>query len=212
MLYIAKKGDTMAKIARKYNIADPDTIYDHAPNQGLRDLRSEKDLLAPGDEVWVPVQDELEVPTKGKNNGPVDITVNSPEAERLVVVLKNEEGEPYADREYVLKYPDQEEEITGTTDGEGKIDEEVPSGIEEATVEIEGKTIKLYLGYLDPPDVLSGYANRLRNLAYFGEAIPRSLTPKLQDAISKFQEDNELTVSGTVDQETADKLVEKYGC
>jgi len=212
VLYIAKSGDWLAKIAQKFNIADPDTIYNHPPNEGLRNRRSQQDLLAPGDEIWIPVEDELEVPTKGKNDGPVDITVTSPDAERLTITLKNEQGEAWANKDFTLKYPGQEEDTTGTTDGDGKIDEEIPAGTDSATIEIEGKTLQINIGHLDPANELSGFANRIKNLAYYAGAIPRQITPELYDAICKFQEDNELTVDGTMNRETVDKLVELYGC
>lgn len=212
ILYIARRGDWLAKIAQKFNIADPDAIYNHPPNEGLRNRRSQQDLLAPGDEVWIPVEDELEVPTKGKNDGPVDITVTSPDAERLMITLKNEEGEAWANKDFTLNYPDQEEETTGTTDGDGKIDEEIPAGTSSATIRIEDKTLQINIGHLDPADELSGFANRLKNLAGYTGPIPRQMTTELYDAICKFQEDNELTVDGTMNRETVDKLVELYGC
>jgi len=88
-LYISRKGDWIGSIAMKFNILDPATVYDYSPNQPLRTKRPDMNLLADSDEMFVPVEEQLSAPTKGKNNGAVTITVTSPEQENLTVKYQN---------------------------------------------------------------------------------------------------------------------------
>jgi hypothetical protein len=213
-LYIVREGDWMGKIARQHNIADPDTIYNHPPNQALKDKRNEKDLLSPGDEVWIPVREELEVPTKGKNSGPVSIQATLAETEQLSVTLKNENGELLTNKDYTVNFSGQGQEITGNTGSSGKIEADLPAGTEQVFVDLGGELMmSFYLGHLDPPDTVRGASQRLRNLNCFKhDTYPNEITPDLYDALRKFQYDNEINISGQLDSETSEKITEKYGC
>jgi hypothetical protein len=213
-LYIVKEGDWMGKIASQHNIADPETIYNHPPNQALKEKRDKHDLLEPGDEVWVPIVEELEVDTKGKHGGPVNITATLSEPEDLSIILKNENDELLTNKDYKVTFSGQNDEITGNTGSSGKIEAELPQGTQQVYVELEGELMmSFFLGHLDPPDTITGATQRLRNLNYFKhDDYPDEITPDLYDAIRKFQYDNEINISGQIDSETTGKLIEKYGC
>ena len=211
-LYIVRRGQRLSRIAAQFNIADPETVYNHETNEHLRNKRPERDLICEDDEIWVPVQDELEAPTKGKNGSSVDISVTPPPPEQLTVILKNENDEPLAGLEYRITYSGQSEDIEGTTDSEGRLEAEVPFGVEFMRVELEDKVLELGVGHLDPPDTIQGVSNRLRNLAYYSGDVTKQVTPQLYEALSKFQEDNELSISGKPDQTTVDRLTDLHGC
>jgi len=212
ILYIARQGDWMGKIARKFNIPDPDTIYNYPPNEELKRQRGQRDLLAPGDEVWIPVQDELEVATVGKSGGPVTITVTAAPADKLILILQNEEGDPLADKDYELSCEGLAEKITGTTGSDGRIEQELPAGTELVTIKMESKSFNFCLGQLDPPDTLSGCSSRLKNLALYSGERTDEMTSELYEALCAFQEKYELSITGRLDPETVAKMIEIYGC
>ncbi|MBD3218300.1 MAG: hypothetical protein GF310_08490 [candidate division Zixibacteria bacterium] len=211
-LYICRDGDWMGKIAKDFNHADPTTVYDHDKNSYLREKRPEKNLMARGDEVWVPVLPTPEFPTKGKNDGPVDISVTLAVREQITTRLKNTEGESLTNLDYTLRHPEQDEEVSASTGGEGQVDQELPPGVEYMTVELEEKVMTWNMGYMDPPRTVSGYANRLKNLGYFNHDIPEKKNMELYRALRRFQQDNDLSPTGNADTPTIDKLIELHGC
>jgi len=127
-------------------------------------------------------------------------------------ISSNHLGEPLSGLDYTLTYSGQDETEEGVTDNEGKLESELPRGTDKAIVNIAERDMRLDIGDLDPPDTLTGYAGRLFNLDYYRGPITGRLTPKLYEAICKFQQDNEIPPLGKVDQETTDKLVELHGC
>jgi len=211
-LYITRDGDWTGKIAKDFNIPNADTVYDNGANSYFREKRPEKNLLARGDEVWVPVSPLPEFPTRGKNGGPVNISVTLANRERVNVRFMNTEDEALSNLDFELNYSGQDEEVSGTTDSEGKIDEELPPGMEIVTVDLEDRHLTFDMGWMDPADTVTGYANRLKNLGYFNHDIPEKKNMELYDALCRFQDENDLTITGNADTPTIDRLVELHGC
>ena len=55
--HIVKQGECLSLIARRYGFANYRTVYDHADNAELRELRPNPNVLSPGDVVVIPDKD-----------------------------------------------------------------------------------------------------------------------------------------------------------
>src|SRR5262249_26087387 len=52
--YIVRQGDFLAQIAKDHGFHDPLTIWNAPENARLRQLRSDPNVLNPGDEIFIP--------------------------------------------------------------------------------------------------------------------------------------------------------------
>ncbi|MBN1960762.1 MAG: peptidoglycan-binding protein [Deltaproteobacteria bacterium] len=109
----------------------------------------------------------------------------------------------------------------GTTDGDGYLNETIPkdASVGQLTIWIdeypEGTQLNWPIEISDdellPSASIEGALLRLRSLGYFNGELVAELTPEAQIAVQQFQEDNELEISGELDEATAAKLSEVYG-
>src|SRR3979490_2695044 len=52
--YKIKQGEHVSRIAKQFGFADYRTIWDHPNNAALKDLRKNPNVLAPGDQLFIP--------------------------------------------------------------------------------------------------------------------------------------------------------------
>lgn len=123
--HIVQQGECIETIAARHG-HDPHKLWDC--NAGLHETRKSRHVLAPGDEVDVKPVDRktVQLPTEQIHR----LRVQRPKA-RLVVRFFVDD-EPRAGEAYTLVY--RGTEITGTTDGDGVLDEPVPFDLDRATV------------------------------------------------------------------------------
>ncbi len=101
-----------------------------------------------------------------------------------------------------------------TTDGDGVISKDIPDDAFTAHVTLwtegfpEGERIQytIRLDDLPPASSIAGALLRLRNLGYYAGPDVEDATPELGSAISLFQEDNGLPLSGALEGATIGKL------
>ncbi len=202
----------MTTIALQYGFRDPKVVYQHPDNADLRQLRPDPDVLYPGDVVNVPDPDPKKLPaaTGAKHK----YVVKSPPKRVLRLAFQSVDGKPLANADYTLSYGDQE--ISGTTDGDGMLEQLVPYDLDAASVLIDGDQHDLALGCLDPAKDTddggaSGAQARLANLGY-GAGDSGEIDDVTRAAIAAFQRDAGLTESGELDDATQAKLLEAHGC
>ena len=112
-----------------------------------------------------------------------------------------------------------------STDGNGALTLVVPIGIKIVLAKTADPdhTFEIRVGFLDPHDVSTGATSRLRQLGYLSDErgllrmvrwytmdFDASTTP-LSVGVAAFQEDQEATVTGELDDECAAKLKSAYG-
>ncbi|HEY6946597.1 MAG TPA: peptidoglycan-binding domain-containing protein, partial [Candidatus Acidoferrum sp.] len=189
-------------------------VWDHPENADLKKLRKNPNILFPGDQVFIPDKEEKEEsgPTDKRHSFVVD-----KEKLKLVLVLEDFLEKPIAGAQCALLVDGQTFQLT--TDGKGKIEQEIPLDAKEATLTIRGDqtpfandVIPLKIGHLDPLDEISGQVARLNNLGYFAGPLDGSDTEAFESAIEEFQCDHSLKVDGICGPKTQDKLKEVYGC
>lgn len=210
------QGDTMVSIAFKYGFASWERIYNHADNEQLRTLRPDPLTLYPGDEVVIP--DKEPEPFSRHSGERHTFCKKSPPA-WLRMILEDDEGVPYAAKEYQI-------EIDGVkgdkkrTGPDGGIEEQVPPNAREGLLELwpdddDPENIlvwELMLGHLDPIETDSGVAARLFNLGY-DVGLDDNVDPEqFKTALLRFQADQGIApVSGELDDQTRQAIRSLHG-
>jgi hypothetical protein len=199
--YTVSTGECMHSIAFEHGFFW-ETLWNHANNAALKDLRQDPSVLFEGDVVHIPdltVREEscgAEQTHRFRLKGvPAHLRI------RLM-----QDDQPIANQPFELDVDGRTE--TGTTDGDGNIDVPVmPNASGGELIVGEGADRAVYpldFGYVDPLDTESGVAGRLADLGY-------STDPDLAEALRSFQARNGLSETGEIDQATRDKLEELFG-
>ena len=210
--YVIKQGDYLTRVAHRLGF-NPEEVWNDPKNAELKELRSDYDTLKSGDILFIP-----DVPKK-KNPFNKD-TSNSYVAKipKLPVSLTlDHRGEPIADEKYIVRGLD--EELEGTTDGEGKVEFEVDVNVKEVVVELvdKKKSYRMLLGNLDPVDDPSGARQRLMQLGIYSATLEGAdqyvaHNPKqLAASLKAFQRKEGLDVNGELDEATVNALRDAYG-
>lgn len=211
MMYIVRSGDYLSKIAAEHGFADWRTIYNDANNAEFRRLRPNPNLIFPGDRLFIPDKGNKSAPapTGGESRFRAHRAGNT-----LELTLIDFEGNALTGKTGTLIVDGASRQVT--TDGSGVLRASIPPQLTHAHLTIEGVTMALALGQLNPmddadDDGVSGVQGRLTNLGFYDGAIDGRLGDDTADAIRAFQRDNNLPESGEVNQSLKDKLRQKYG-
>lgn len=205
--YTAKKGDYLAKIAHAHGIRDWRGLYEHPANESLREARPNPNMLAEGDQVYIPQFEKDEHPADTGERHTFDVPL---EHNRLKVILRRSDGEPFANIEGVLEIGDEKFDVS--TDGDGLLEHEfLPPDAEKATLTFEGQILSLMIGHLEPAAEVRGLQGRLRNLGFYIGACTGVMDDPTSAAVASFKQEHGLGDDDQVTPEVTDKLVEEYG-
>lgn len=204
-----RRGECLASIAHHYGHF-PDTLWDAAENQALRERRSHPGVLETGDVVVIPDKRRRTV-SLGLDQRHVFRRRGVPEKLQLQFMLA---GEPRDDELYELRVDGVVVATDALTDGEGRIEHFISPSARRAEVQfLETDDIYVFaLGDLDPIDTPAGVQGRLESLGY--PAGPRGAEfdhPLLRDALLRYQIDKGLEPSGEADDPTIAALQQDYG-
>lgn len=236
--YVLQSGDCIHSVADAAGLFWK-TLWNHGDNSAVRDARSSPAALLPGDMLHVP-EIELKRESRGtgarhkfrRKGVPVQVVVQvlepvpsedtagatapEPQSGDDTEVTEGEEASvrdmrPAKNLKYVCTIDGRIE--NGSTDGDGKVTLDVMPGERYADLKLEPgtlreRTLRLDLGGLDPHDSTSGAMQRLANLGYAPGAGQQA--DRLRVALEGFQVDQGMTVTGTLDAETVDKLKEVH--
>jgi N-acetylmuramoyl-L-alanine amidase len=208
-IHVVRPGDCIESIAERLD-CDWRELWDH--NGELRRLRSNPNLLAPGDVVRIPESYPRDAPrvSAGQTNRfratprMTDVHV------RIVWDRAGREAEPASHVGYRLHVGTRV--IGGTTDGDGVVTARVPVRIGEMTLVLapdseDERRIVLRAGHLDPIDAPRGVEQRLRNLGFLHHEVDES---DLDDAIARFRGEHGLSSDDAASEWLA-TLVEVHG-
>jgi hypothetical protein len=197
-----KSGDCITSIAQQYGLPW-DKLWNHGDNSDLKNQRKDPNALLPGDVVVVP-----DLTVKEETRGSDSKHKFKVKGKVKLAVRFQTEGQPKKNRAYKL-FIDGRQLATGNTDGDGFVRATIPpqavSGKIILTEEdnTEG-TYEFALGTVYPLDTDPGVKSRLLDLGF-------DVGDDLKEAISAFQSKMKLTVNGTLDAATKDKLKEAFG-
>ena len=135
----------------------------------------------------------------------------------LRIVVKDEDDRPFANMRYKIKVSNKEYE--GTTDGDGKIEKEIPADSTDGALMIfqeqNGKqqvlgVFTLNLGSLDPVEEVTGTQSRLNNLGFGCGEVDGIIGEKTEGALRAFQKKNGLPNTWKADSSTLDKIRQQH--
>jgi N-acetylmuramoyl-L-alanine amidase len=206
--YTVRDGDCMSKIAKESGHFWQ-TLWDDGGNAELKSIRRQPNVLMPGDRVTVPPirQKYEEGQSKMRHR-----FVRRGEPSHLVLRILDQDV-PRANEPYKLII-DGDQEITGVTDAEGKLDVPIPGNANKGKLivgeEPDVLEYDLDLGGLDPVETWKGVQTRLANLG-----IPCEVTgaqdEQTMDAVNEFRAQNGLPAVQDVDDATRQQLQDKHG-
>jgi N-acetylmuramoyl-L-alanine amidase len=205
--HIVVAGECMSSIAKTYGFTW-DVIYNHPKNAKLREKRPDPNVLFPGDVVAIP--EAIPIKVQRQTGRVHELKVVVPRAIlRLKLML---DGEPLANETYELLI-DQHEQICGTTDGDGFINEKLSPDAKSVRLFVGEERVEreLRLGHVDPVDSIAGLQQRLNNLGFTCPSTGE-LCDRTRGAFQAFQQQNSLEVSDAPNQATFDKLLTAHGC
>ncbi|MFL6393017.1 MAG: peptidoglycan-binding domain-containing protein [Nitrososphaeraceae archaeon] len=214
MVHPVVQGEFLARIASKYGFTDPMVIWNRPENKVLRDSGRTPTTLAPGDKLFVP---ELTVRELSKGTETRHRLVVKQSTHRLRVALQRFGARPAAGMSCTVRLGG--ETKTVKTDGEGKLEVDLPSGAELGELEIDAPDtdfdrlkIPIRVGHLDPIVEISGQEARLNNLGYRAGTAGDRNAPAFRSAVEEFQCDEKLPVDGVCGVRTQAKLKQVHGC
>lgn len=216
--HIVRPGDYLSKIAKQYRFTKWETIYYHPENADFRRKRPNPNVIYPGDRIHIPDVDRKIEPGATEQ---VHRFRLEGDRLRLRIVIRDHEGRALANEPYLISLD--REEIRGSTDAEGLLDEEIPIGVTSGRLRIErlDLDVPLRIGMLDPTDdgdagspIVTGAQGRLNNLGFFCGQVDGDEGPKTTAAVRSFQESvlGRREPTGELDKETRDALVREHGC
>jgi hypothetical protein len=203
--YTAKDNDCISSIASQFGFFWR-TLWFHPKNEKLRRLRKNPNVLMENDPVWIPAKQlrQESKPTDAKHTFQVK---GIPTLFRMRFI---DSDKPRANVPYVLTIDGTL--FNGSTDGDGRIEVPIPPNAQQGTLVLgqgkEAKTFNLNLGLLAPVSEPEGAIKRLHSLGYHCGLDPEA---GLADAISTFQSDHDLPVTGDLDAATQSRLSEVFG-
>lgn len=207
-VHVVQAGDSTTSLAFASGLFW-ESVWNHSKNQGLREKREKPNVLAAGDEIFIP---DIETGKVGCATEKKHTFRRKGVPEKLNVRFTDHRGKPYADKEYALEIDGTR--TTGTLDSDGWLRVSIPPDARSAllTVGKHGDLVRrtLNLGKLDPIDLLSGAQARLKNLGYYRGDLDGEESEALRRAVARFRQKNGLEAGDQVDDAFRDKLKEVH--
>jgi hypothetical protein len=212
-IHTVVKGECLSKIAAASGLTWQQ-LWNDDRNKELRKKRKNPNILCPGDKVFVPDKSRPSVPVQ--LGGTTTVVRRRKGYRTLELRVLDDQGAPVANADYTLT-PDGADALTGRTDGDGVLRQDLPVAVESASLEVGDLHFGLEIGHLSPLDGtddggVAGAQARLSNLGYRPGPIDGILGPLTAAALRVFQSDEGLAVTGKLDDPTRTRLQARYGC
>lgn len=208
--YVVGQGECMSSIAYENGFL-MDTLWNHPGNANLKAGRKDPNVLLPGDRVHIPDVRIREENCSTDNN--YQFLLKSV-TEVIRIVLLDSDGNPRKSLPYKIKIKNGKTK-SGKTDSSGIVELPIYPNAREGELVVKGldgeEHYELKLGAIDPPSTVTGIQGRLNHLGFFCGEVDGDVGPKTANAIRKFQECQNLAITGTMDDDTRDALVKKHG-
>jgi len=161
--YVVKQGDFFSKLAYTLGF-DADAVWNDPKNADLCKLRPDRDMLAPGDLVYVPNPDPQTLALTGQSSNDYQAEVPSL---TLTVILRDGDQQVLADEPYVLEGLGGDP-IKGKSGADGSVLITATVLIREVTILLPNRCLSqaVLIGDLDPLEEDSGVRMRLAQLGY----------------------------------------------
>jgi hypothetical protein len=179
-----------------------ETLWNHPANAALKAKRKNPNILAPGDEVFIP-------PIRVQDHSGATDARHSFKRKGIPAKLKMQLfllGEPRRNEPYTLILDG--EMIKGTTDGDGNLEHFIPPNCKGGVIKLNAgkEEYPVRVGHLNPIDTISGLKQRLNNLGYYCGDESDDETEQFKQAVVQFQGDQKLKQTGELDAATRGKI------
>ena len=206
-----QQGEDVQSISHRYGFLNYLTVWEHPKNGPLKRLRTDPNLLFPGDFVFIP--DKTGNPRAESTTQRHTFQIK-PATKIVRIALEDEDGKRLANLPYMLKIGTQM--YPGTTDGSGMLEKEIPIDAQEGELRIDGHVWQIQVSHLNPVENvsdqgISGIKGRLRNLGYEVGSLDGEMDEITERAIRAFQRDNGLPEDGECKGATLARLIERHG-
>lgn len=210
MKYVVKPGDSLISIAATHGISDWKRIWNRPENATLRRFRDDAQILAPGDEVFIPEPEPHEFECEIDKRHV--FRLKKPPECFFSLYLKDEAANVIVGAKYELAVGGQT--FAGTTGPDGLIAHPVPPTAQQGKLRIwvdparpdDVQEWPISIGHLDPVDSVTGVQARLNNLG-FNVGTPSGVyDQRTREAVREFQRGAGLEPNGELDDRTRDQL------
>ena len=209
-IHRVRQGESVLSLSKRYGLP-PQKIVGESENRALFEQGRNSGVLFPGDELVIP---ERELKQENCESDQLHRFRCSSRNALLRVRFIMHNNETSAGQPYVLRIDANEK--SGQLDDDGWLEERIPVDTRECVVVLgdpgSQKEIHLRIGDLNPIDEISGVKQRLHNLGILLGCNDREeLDDETRAAISTFQSQQGITVTGELDANTIDELRSEYG-
>jgi hypothetical protein len=208
--YVVQQGDCLSSIAFENGLL-PETIWNDPGNASLKSGRKDQNILFPGDQVHIP---DVRIRTESCATDNNHQFLLKSVTEVLRIVLLDSDGKPREGLSYSIRIKGGRTK-TGKTDSDGVIEVPIYPNARNGELVVKGKETdehyELELGALDPSSTVTGIQSRLNHLGFSCGEVDGDLGPKTMSAIKSFQESQNLSVTGNIDDETRNAIVKQHG-
>jgi hypothetical protein len=202
--YVVKQGDYLTQLAHDLGF-DKDAVWNDEKNAELKAKRPNPDILYPGDILYVPDKPPEPSPmAQGTSNG---YSADVPTV-KVTLVLGGEQ--PLANQP--CEVDGLPSTSSGSTDGNGEIAFDVPVNVREFTItftQVE-YAYRVLVANIDPATEESGIRTRLWNLGFYRRAADPEDADAFSAAVSAFQQQHNLPVTGAVDDATREAIASEH--
>jgi hypothetical protein len=204
LTHVVVAGEHASGIAARAGFEDFSAVWQHGTNGDLRSLRPLPHVLAEGDELFVP--DATVAPVSKPTGATHTFTIQQSPLKLRLKLLKPK-WRPVEPAVWAI------DGVSVMRDGDGVAELSVLDKLATSGTLVAGDTSSfLAIGYLTPieEDTAGGWKARLFNIGFLSD--PEDDDDELAFALSDFQAEYGLRVSGAFDAATKAKLLHVCGC
>jgi N-acetylmuramoyl-L-alanine amidase len=199
--HVVRQGECISSIAKEHGHFW-ETIWNDGGNSELREKRKDPSVLLPGDRLVIPEKRRKE--ESGNTEKRHKFRRKGEPAKVRIQVLRNDE--PRKNEPYIFTVDGKTE--SGNTDGEGMVEMNIPPNAVRGELSVgKGDDVEVFhfqLGTVDPIETESGARGRLRCLGY-------DAAQPFDQLIKDFQGKEDLEATGRLDEQTKNRLKERFG-
>ena len=199
--HVVGPGDSIPSLAED-NWHFWETLWNHSQNSALKSKRKNPNILAPGDEVFIPPIQAVEYSCATDTRHKF-VRKGVPAKLKMQLFLL---GEPRRNEDYTLILDDKI--IRGKTDADGNIEQYIKPNSKGGVLKLNGgkEEYPVRVGHLNPIDTISGVKQRLNNLGFYCGDESDEETEQYKQAVAQFQGDQKLKQTGELDAATRSKI------
>jgi hypothetical protein len=182
-----------------------ETVWNDPANADLKAKREQPNILEEGDALFVPDKRLKYEP------GATDLRhrFRRKGVPSVLRVRLLEYSEPRVGVEYIVRFGDKS--ISGKTDGDGWVRCYLMPDVEKGSLTLDtGEVYNFEIGTVRPVRSLRGVQNRLRNLGEYSGPIDGEMNDDLRQSLERFQQSQNLPITGAADEATQKALLQTH--